>query len=482
VTFLEHFGFIEQPFGVTPDPRFLHLGPKHREAMASLVCATEENRGFVALIGPPGMGKTSLLFQYLEGLRHTARTAFLFQSARNTSEFMRYLLTDLGIDTSKKDLPEMNQMLDEVLTEEMRAGRCFVLVIDEAQNLGERLLESVRLLSNFETPWVKLMQIVLAGQPQLAERLARPSMAQLRQRISSFIHLEPFTPEETNAYIDHRLWVAGHAGSSLFTVGARTLIANHSGGIPRNISNLCYQSLVLAHAVGKKHVNSKMVREAISDLAIESFGPGLRDKTPGPQLTSSRSPVASSLEKPGQTVPRELSLPSRDYRRTSVATVSVSVALFLSIVSGVLWKATSHNRPLDETPSVEAAAFPAPATALAPAPETMSPNSSHSTATEAPSGIAAVADPTTGTALNGHVLSLVVEKGTTLRHISLQNLGRFDSQSLAAILSLNPEITDPDRIEAGQRIRLPLNLRRNRAVDAGDTREGSPPHTGKEER
>src|SRR5579863_3562790 len=133
---LEHFGLIEQPFGVTPDPRFLHLGPKHREALASLVYGTEMNRGFLALTAPPGMGKTSLLFHYLEGLRGRARTAFLFHHAQNPRDLMRYLLSDLGLDASGKDLPEMHEMLNQVLTEEMHAGRRLILVVDEAQNLS----------------------------------------------------------------------------------------------------------------------------------------------------------------------------------------------------------------------------------------------------------------------------------------------------------------------------------------------------------
>ena len=233
--FLEHFGLIEQPFGVTPDPRFLHMGPKHREALASLVYGTETNRGFLALIAQPGMGKTSLLYQYLEGLRNKSRAAFIFQTDCDSEDFIRHILIDLTLD-SGKDLPTMHAMLNEVLLAEMRAGRRFILVIDEAQNLNERVLESVRLLSNFETPWMKLMQIVIAGQPQLAERLTRPSMAQLRQRISSVIRIDPFTPGETNDYIDHRLWVAGYSRGPLFTVGARLMIAKQSGGIPRNIN------------------------------------------------------------------------------------------------------------------------------------------------------------------------------------------------------------------------------------------------------
>jgi type II secretory pathway predicted ATPase ExeA len=471
VTFLEHFGLVEQPFGVTPDPRFLHLGSKHREALASLVCAGEENRGFVALIGPPGMGKTTLLFQYLEGLRHKARTAFLFQRARNTNDLMRYLLGDLGINTSTRDLPELNAMLNGVLTEEMRAGRHFVLVIDEAQNLGSEVLESVRLLSNFETPWVKLMQIVLAGQPRLAERLARPSMAQLRQRISSFIRLEPFTPEETNAYIDHRLWVAGYAGAGLFTIGARTLIAEHSGGIPRNISNLCYQSLVLAHAVGKEQVKAEMIREVISDLAIESLVPSRGDSTHLRSAMPGRSSETSNSAKPDQ-IPRLLSSSNSDRRGASraIVTISASAMLLLSIVSGVLWKANLHTKPLGVTPNVEVAAFPARPTALAPAPETMSPISVGSPAVKtARSGTPSLGGKTAGTALNDHVFTLVVARGTTLRQISLQYLGQFDSADIAAILSLNPTIKDPDHLEAGLEVRLPISLRRDSAINAGNT-------------
>ena len=475
MTFLEHFGFVEQPFGVTPDPRFLHLGVQHREALASLVHATEEKRGFIALIGPPGMGKTTLLFQYLERLRHQARTAFLFQNARDTSELMRYLLADLGMGTSSKDLPELNEMLNGVLTEEMRAGRSFVLVIDEAQNLDSEVLESVRLLSNFETPWLKLMQIVLAGQPQLAERLSQRSMAQLRQRISSFVRLVPFSDEETNAYIEHRLWVAGHQGPNPFTVGARTLIAEHSGGIPRSISNLCYQSLVLAHAAKKTQVMAEMVREVISDLAIESLVSADGNRTPcesaAPLLPA---PKASSSAKLAL-VPSPRGRSNGDGRRAPLAVISILAVLFLSIVSGALWKANPNPKPLGVTPNVEAATFPVLSTALAPAPETMSPTpKSHPNVKTERSGRPPAGARGAEAASDDPVFTVVVARDTTLRHISLEYLGQFDAADLAAIASLNPKITNPDHIETGQEIRLPLSLRRDSAIDAKDAGDSSP--------
>jgi general secretion pathway protein A len=266
---LDFYNLAEQPFGVTPDSRFLYLGPQHREALASLVYGTESNRGFLALIAKPGMGKTSLLYHYLGYLRDRARTAFVFRTDCDSREFIRHVLIDLGIEVAGMDLPAMHEALNRLLTDEMRAGRRFVLVVDEAQNLEEKVLESIRLLSNFETPWMKLMQIVLAGQPQLADRLASPSMAQLRQRVSIVMRIDPFTPKEVDAYIDHRLWIGGCGRPSLFTANARKLIAEHSEGIPRNINNLCFNALSLGCALGRKTIDRDVILEVISDLDLE---------------------------------------------------------------------------------------------------------------------------------------------------------------------------------------------------------------------
>ena len=304
--FLEYYGLNEQPFGVTPDPRFLYLGTQHRQALAALNYGTESNRGFLTLIAQPGMGKTSLIFQYLEGLRDKARTVFVFQTGGNSRDLMRYLLADLGLDGAGKDLPEMHSILNQVLLEEMRAGRRFVLVIDEAQNLTERVLESVRLLSNFETPWAKLMQIVLAGQPQLTEQLAKPSMAQLRQRVSLSIRIEPLTSEEVNAYVDHRLRVAGYKGSSLFSDGARTLLAEVSEGIPRNINNVCFCAMSLGWATKQKTIDPEMIRDVLADLNLglpnekTDLVPKLGDEPKHSALQILRPPVLTLREPPAR--------------------------------------------------------------------------------------------------------------------------------------------------------------------------------------
>ena len=352
---LEHFKLAEQPFGVTPDSRFLYLGPKHREALASLVYGTESNRGFLALIAKPGMGKTSLLYHYLSYLRDKARTAFVFRTDCDSREFIRHLLLDLGIDVAGMDLPAMHDTLNRLLTEEMRAGRRFVLVIDEAQNLDEKVLESIRLLSNFETPWTKLMQIVLAGQPQLADRLASPSMAQLRQRVSMVIRIEPFTSEEVNAYIDHRLWIAGCEKPAFLTVGARKLIADHSEGIPRNINNLCFNAMSLACALQRKTIDRDIVRDVIADLDLEP----LREK----------NIAALKPEKKSMRVPPVLVAAARRQSSSGGWIPKLAITSALLLAAGGLFVNLNHGTARSSAlpaavATVSAAPPPAPALAL----------------------------------------------------------------------------------------------------------------------
>ena len=182
--FLDFYGLREQPFGVTPDPAYLYLSRTHREALAALLYGIKADRGFMALIADPGMGKTTLLYRLMEELRDSARTVFLFQTQCDSREFFCYVLSELGVETTGMDLASMHKKLNDVLFGEMLAGRRSVLVVDEAQDLEGPVLETIRLLSNFETPHSKLLEIVLAGQPQLAEKLARHGLSQLRQRIS----------------------------------------------------------------------------------------------------------------------------------------------------------------------------------------------------------------------------------------------------------------------------------------------------------
>jgi general secretion pathway protein A len=269
--FLDFYGLREQPFGVTPDPRYLYLGPGHREALASLYYGIEANRGFLSLIARPGMGKTTLLFHLLAKFDRTARTAFLFQTQCSSREFMRFLLAEIGIETESQDFVRMHEQFNRCLVQEARAGKRFIVVIDEAQNLDPTVLETVRLLSDFETPQAKLLQIILVGQPGLADKLASPSLVQLRQRITSVSGLSPLSVEEVGRFIEHRMKVAGYSGTPVFNPEALELIAQVSEGIPRQINNYCFHALSLGCALRKKTVDAGMIHEVVRDLDISRF-------------------------------------------------------------------------------------------------------------------------------------------------------------------------------------------------------------------
>ena len=269
--FLEFYGLREQPFGVTPDPRYLYMSPAHREALASLYYGIECGRGFLGLIAKPGMGKTTLLFHLLEKFRHSARTAFLFQTQCSSREFMRFLLAELGVETHDQDFPRMHEEFNKMLLQEARAGRRFIVVIDEAQNLDATVMETVRLLSDFETPRAKLLQIILSGQPELADKLASRNLAQLRQRVSLLNRLMPLSVDETRKYIEHRLSVSGHSGPIPFSAAALETIARFTEGIPRNINNFCFNVLSLGCALRQRVVDVALVEEVIKDLDIRQL-------------------------------------------------------------------------------------------------------------------------------------------------------------------------------------------------------------------
>jgi general secretion pathway protein A len=267
--FLDFYGLKEEPFGVTPDPRFLYLSPEHREALASIYYGIQAGRGFLALIAVPGMGKTTLLFHLLERFRSSARTAFLFQTQCTSREFMRFLLNELSCESgSGQDPVAMHEEFNRLLLQEARAGRRCVVIIDEAQNLDPSVLETIRLLSDFETPRAKLIQIVLAGQPELANKLARPSLAQLRQRISLIARLGTLPPDETRKYVEYRLKVAGLSEQCIFTNEACEMIAELSLGIPRNINNLCFNALSLGFALRQKTIGADVLREVAADFDL----------------------------------------------------------------------------------------------------------------------------------------------------------------------------------------------------------------------
>src|SRR5260370_4596224 len=268
---LDFYGLREQPFGVTPDSAYLYLSRTHDEALACLLERVKADRGFMALIAEAGMGKTTILYRLMEEVQDSARTVFLFQTQCDSREFFRYLLSELGIKTPRMGLVSMHKKLNDLLFSEMLAGKRFVIIVDEAQNLEGPVLETIRLLCDLETPHAKLLEIVLAGQPHLAEKLAQPGLSQLRQRIAILRRLEPLSAQETACYIEHRLKVAGYSGGLLFAPDALSLIAGQSQGIPREINNICFHALSLGETRGCQMITGELVQEVLANIPFNSL-------------------------------------------------------------------------------------------------------------------------------------------------------------------------------------------------------------------
>jgi general secretion pathway protein A len=427
---LSYYKLAEQPFGVTPDPRYLYVSPTHREAMASVLYAVKAGRGFSALIAEPGMGKTTLLFNLLQQLGDTAKTAFLFQVQDTPRNFLRNLLSDLGVEDDGQDLVQMQAKLNECLVRETSQGKHFLVVIDEAQTLDEPVLEVVRMLSNFETPREKLMHIILAGQPQLADKLASPQLTQLRQRVSIVARLTPFNATETRAFIEHRLRVAGYPGEvSLFTDRAYAMIAEYSAGIPRNINNICFNAMSIGCATQRRTINAAIIEEVLGDLNLAP----LRERVTVAEYSApSIPPVTKATGKLAAIFPERWRL-----RLGIVSMLALLAGIGLSVLAAksqrpAIWPTQSRSSVEEPTGSQLVASGAAASTAEA------------------------------AITLNGSdkpaVKSEVIRIGQrdTLYEICMDNLGRYDDEVLKMIHDLNPGLGSPRRLRVGQEIRIPL--------------------------
>jgi general secretion pathway protein A len=493
MTALDYYKLQEQPFGVTPDSRYLYLTQTHREALNSVIYGIESGCGFVALIATPGMGKTTLLFQTLDILRDKARIVFLFQTISTPLDLLRALLSGLGVRDLRGTLVEMQVMLKDLLAEQYRAGKRVVLVIDEAQNLDDSVLELVRMLSNYETARDKLIQIVLAGQPQLAENIGSPELLQLRQRISIFARLKPFTAEETSQYIAHRLRIAGYVSDMpLFTKDALALITLCSDGIPRNVNNLCFNALSLGSALRQRPIDRDIIRQVIADLDL---GP-LRKRLSPPSQPEEILPADSMFSTGNSSSVFAEWLPK--VAVGAVALLAVAGALF----AGRQWlvRPAAPQAPVvasapktaiapitSQPPAAMASEPPLPVSSGTPPPTVsmqaptaapIHPETAESGLADPPEAAqtnspAAPASTRTSNALSGNrtppttdaVGVVRVAPGQTLLGICVEKFGTCTGELLRQIHELNPSLNDPDHIETGQNIRIPVLAAQTSSID-----------------
>jgi general secretion pathway protein A len=261
----QFYGFREAPFNITPDPRFLFLSDRHREAFHHVLFGIRERKGFIQLTGEVGAGKTTVCRAILEELGPSHRTALILNPCLSATQLLRSILTELGL-VAPRERVDCLQALNRYLLDQLAQGNDVVLVIDEAQDMDVDLLEQVRLLSNLETDQRKLLQIVLVGQPELRHKLDHPSMRQLRQRITVRYHLAPLSRHETGHYIRHRLHVAGGNSRPTFSRWAVRAIHGYSGGVPRLINAACDKALLCGYVAGTDALTWKHVRRAIREL------------------------------------------------------------------------------------------------------------------------------------------------------------------------------------------------------------------------
>jgi general secretion pathway protein A len=273
--YLTFFGLNEKPFAITPDPRYLYLSERHAEALAHLLYGITEAGGFVQLTGEVGTGKTTIVRSLLAQTPKNAEIALILNPKMTAPEFLLTICEELGIgvpDSALGSLKDLVDILSRYLLRAHAAGKRVVLVVDEAQNLSPDVLEQVRLLTNLETNTQKLLQIILIGQPELRELLARNELRQLAQRITGRYHLSPLSPDETAAYVRHRLRVAG-ATTDIFTPGALNSVYRLSQGVPRVINVICDRALLGAYSLDRHHVTAALVRNAAAEVFGRRFAP-----------------------------------------------------------------------------------------------------------------------------------------------------------------------------------------------------------------
>ena len=306
---LEFYGLREHPFGVSPDPRFLYPSLQHREAMASLIFGIESQVGFAALIAEPGSGKTTLLFDLLARYRDRAHTAFVFNTQCNSLELLRQVVLELEVPGTEQetDPVRLHHLFIAFVASHMNA-KPVVIIIDEAQNLENSALETLRLLSNFEAADRKLLHIILAGQPQLADKLRHPSLTQLLQRITMVSQLQRFNRDQIAECIAFRLRVAGHKGGELFSEQAMALLTSASGGVPREINRICMNAMQLGFALKEKTIGVAVIEEVLSDLTLAKWAPRPEAHLSDPGPNRSHTP-AGGFRVGGVSGPRPVSPP-----------------------------------------------------------------------------------------------------------------------------------------------------------------------------
>ena len=353
----KHFGLLELPFSISPDPQFSYNNSRYREAFAKLWQGIEARKGFIVITGEVGTGKTALIRSFMQRVESNIHTAFIFNPKLNFNQLLRSMVTDLGIECSTQERFMLMAELNNYLMEQLRKNHIVVLLIDEAQDLSDEVLEELRLLSNLETDRSRLIQIVLIGQPELERRLDQPELRQLKQRVSLRCRLTPLPLGEVGPYINFRLKTAGYRGKELFDARAIERIGLRSQGIPRLINVICDNALLIAYASGKRHVSLEIVDEVARDLGLKMSS---KTQSTSPVMNPKRSwdlgelPLADTwIEEPtlAATWPpesqkfriKERSQKPLYAKKRATTGIAIVVLVLMTVVSTVIYSQQNEN-------------------------------------------------------------------------------------------------------------------------------------------
>jgi general secretion pathway protein A len=430
--YLNFYNLRKQPFHITPDPEFLYLSPSHKEALAAIIYGIEEKKGFVAIVGAVGVGKTTILRSYLEKAdKKRLKIVYVFNPRLSFEGLLKTIYQELELPVESNDVVEMTNRLYEVLIEEYRAGNTIVLVVDEAQNMPVDTLENLRMLSNLETSRDKLIQIVLVGQPEFEEELQQHRLRQLRQRLAIRSTILPLTEHESMEYIRYRLEKAGVSPSAVFTPASLKTIVKKAKGIPRVMNVLCDNALITGFGYRRKPVTRGIAREIIRDFD------GLKWPSAGRWWFPALSALTVALIAMAWFLPNQETVFGRIRTLASVEQNKES-ARVATIVPPPPSAVTGETR----------------------APSAVAPQQEAPPAAENPPS--ADARPGAGAALpsvvekRSEAVKKSIAHGDTLIKLSREVYGRSDERTLRLIQKNNPQVVNPDVIHAGGMLTFPL--------------------------
>ncbi len=507
--YLDFFKFRKNPFHITPDPDFLFLSPSHKEASASIFYGIEQRKGFVAVTGEVGVGKTTILRSYLEGTDpETIRIVYIFNAALSFEKLLKHIVSELGIEAVDEDPSELVDSLFRYLIDEYKNDRNVVLIIDEAQNMPVVTLERLRMLSNLETSQDKLLQIILVGQPEFENKLNLPELRQLKQRIAVRCRINALAPDESIAYIQHRLMKASLFRNPVFTKGAMERIVKEADGIPRTINILCDNALVTAFGYQRKPVDVKIIKEVIKDLQGELPALSLNWKfvwVPAlvvfigliafasrsllspkeipavrPEILSGKvpkPPPATEIVKQAEVEPAGESAPKAkqdaavpEIKPTAESTSRTELGPTVPEVERPVASAPK-TIPVPVLPEVKPPVVAAPEAKPEPSvTEPAATGNDKNVSETAPESTAVPAQPSVKPQMTPPVTeqepkktlpARVIKRGDSVSKLLMDTCGKVDDDLLRTVKDLNPQINDINVIREGEEIILPKLQQRN---------------------